>query len=175
MGNKHPLLAQIQRGESKTLELKAQLPQNDQLAKTLVAFANTSGGKLVIGVNDDLTLKKNHLRLAIEISGLQRTESYEIPMAAIREALLCPPRLQQFWQGYKSRHLRRPGQHHLTRCLAQRPHAGRPAPGPLGNSQPRGRPCIQGSRVCRAVGQWCGTHPADAQPARLVRHDTGAG
>ena len=57
MANKHPLLAQIQQGESKTLELKAQLPQNDQIAKTLIAFANTSGGKLVIGVNDDRTLK----------------------------------------------------------------------------------------------------------------------
>ena len=47
------LLAQIQQGESKTLELKAQLPQRDQIAKTVVAFANTSGGKLVIGVDDD--------------------------------------------------------------------------------------------------------------------------
>ena len=47
------LLAQIQQGESKTLELKAALPQRDQIAKTVVAFANTSGGKLVIGVDDD--------------------------------------------------------------------------------------------------------------------------
>lgn len=57
MANNHPLLTQIQQGESKILELKAQLPQNDQIAKTLIAFANTSGGKLVIGVNDDRTLK----------------------------------------------------------------------------------------------------------------------
>jgi ATP-dependent DNA helicase RecG len=47
------LLAQIQLGESKTLELKSDLPQYDQIAKTIVAFANTSGGKLLIGVDDD--------------------------------------------------------------------------------------------------------------------------
>jgi ATP-dependent DNA helicase RecG len=46
------LFDQIQHGESKTLELKLQLPQHESIAKTVVAFANTSGGKLVIGVND---------------------------------------------------------------------------------------------------------------------------
>jgi len=33
--------------------LKQQLPKHDQIAKTVVAFANTSGGKLIIGVNDE--------------------------------------------------------------------------------------------------------------------------
>ncbi|MGB3139066.1 MAG: ATP-binding protein, partial [Nodosilinea sp.] len=47
------LLNQIRQGEGKTLELKMQLPQRDQIAKTVVAFSNTSGGKLVIGVDDD--------------------------------------------------------------------------------------------------------------------------
>jgi len=47
------LIESIRQGESKTLELKAQLPQHEQIAKTAVAFANTSGGKLVIGVSDD--------------------------------------------------------------------------------------------------------------------------
>jgi ATP-dependent DNA helicase RecG len=47
------LLDQVRQGESKILELKVELPQNDQIAKTIVAFANTSGGKLVIGVSDD--------------------------------------------------------------------------------------------------------------------------
>jgi hypothetical protein len=35
------LLAQIQLGESKILELKSELPQHDQIAKTIVAFTNT--------------------------------------------------------------------------------------------------------------------------------------
>ena len=43
---------EIQQGETKILEFKQQLPKGDQLAKTLVAFANTAGGKLIVGVND---------------------------------------------------------------------------------------------------------------------------
>lgn len=42
----------IHQGENKTLELKETLPKNDSIAKTVVAFSNTSGGKLIIGVND---------------------------------------------------------------------------------------------------------------------------
>ncbi len=52
----NPLLDAIEQGESKTLELKAHLPQGEQLAKTLIAFANTSGGKLVVGVTDEREL-----------------------------------------------------------------------------------------------------------------------
>jgi len=47
------LLEQIQQGETKTLELKETLPTVADLAKTIIAFANTSGGKLIIGVNDN--------------------------------------------------------------------------------------------------------------------------
>ncbi len=46
------LAEQIQKGESKTLELKEALPKGEQIAKTVIAFSNTSGGKLIIGVND---------------------------------------------------------------------------------------------------------------------------
>ncbi|MCF8363474.1 MAG: ATP-binding protein [Prolixibacteraceae bacterium] len=46
------LAEQIQKGESKTLELKEALPKHDNIAKTVIAFSNTSGGKLIIGVND---------------------------------------------------------------------------------------------------------------------------
>ena len=52
MAIENRLVKEIIRGESKTLEFKEALPKGDQLAKTLVAFANTSGGKLIIGVND---------------------------------------------------------------------------------------------------------------------------
>ena len=52
MNANHPLLLEIQKGESTTLEFKKQLPKGQQVAKTLIAFANTSGGKLVIGVDD---------------------------------------------------------------------------------------------------------------------------
>jgi ATP-dependent DNA helicase RecG len=46
------LTEQVEKGESKTLELKKTLPKNENIAKTIIAFSNTSGGKLVIGVND---------------------------------------------------------------------------------------------------------------------------
>jgi len=39
--------------ESKTLEFKRDLSSPKPLLKTLVAFANTAGGKLIIGIDDD--------------------------------------------------------------------------------------------------------------------------
>ena len=56
MNAEHPLLREIQKGESKTLEFKQQLPKGQQIAKTLIAFANSSGGKLIVGVSDDRQL-----------------------------------------------------------------------------------------------------------------------
>ena len=47
----------IRAGESKVLEFKEILPQGDKIAKTVVAFSNTSGGQLIIGVGDDRTIK----------------------------------------------------------------------------------------------------------------------
>ena len=40
----------IRKGESKTLEFKEQIPSNLSIAKTVIAFSNTAGGKLIIGV-----------------------------------------------------------------------------------------------------------------------------
>jgi len=47
------LLGQIKLGESKILEFKEQLPSNDRITKTVIAFSNTAGGKLIIGINDN--------------------------------------------------------------------------------------------------------------------------
>jgi len=57
----------ISKGESKTLEFKEQLPTNNSIAKTVIAFANTSGGKLIIGVSDSR-----------EIVGIQEENIFEI-------------------------------------------------------------------------------------------------
>jgi ATP-dependent DNA helicase RecG len=46
------LLRLIKDGEGKTLELKERLPENESIARTVLAFSNTSGGRLVVGVND---------------------------------------------------------------------------------------------------------------------------
>jgi len=52
--NEDTLLNEIAHGESKKLECKASLPKDSKkYMKTIVAFANTAGGKLIIGVNDD--------------------------------------------------------------------------------------------------------------------------
>ncbi|MCM1214220.1 MAG: putative DNA binding domain-containing protein [Lachnospiraceae bacterium] len=48
-------LDEIKRGESKNVEFKVQLPDDSKkYMKTIIAYANTSGGKIMIGV-DDLT------------------------------------------------------------------------------------------------------------------------
>lgn len=39
--------------ESSLLEFKRDAPQNDQISKTIIGFANQNGGRLVIGVADD--------------------------------------------------------------------------------------------------------------------------
>ena len=41
-------------GESKNIEYKVTLPdKSEKYMKTIVAFANTQGGKLIVGVDDN--------------------------------------------------------------------------------------------------------------------------
>lgn len=43
----------ILKGESKNIEYKIVLPErSDKYLKSVVAFANTSGGKIIIGIDD---------------------------------------------------------------------------------------------------------------------------
>ncbi len=50
-------LEEIKNSESKNVEFKVQLPDDGKkYMKTIVAYANTSGGKIIIGV-DDITRK----------------------------------------------------------------------------------------------------------------------
>ncbi|MBA3953867.1 putative DNA binding domain-containing protein [Candidatus Dependentiae bacterium] len=42
--------------ESSTLEFKVTFPKNDQIIKTIIAFCNEKGGKLIVGVEDDGTI-----------------------------------------------------------------------------------------------------------------------
>jgi ATP-dependent DNA helicase RecG len=39
-------------GEGKMVEFKRELPSGEQIAKTVVAFSNTSGGRLFVGIDD---------------------------------------------------------------------------------------------------------------------------
>ncbi|MCX6583360.1 MAG: putative DNA binding domain-containing protein [Candidatus Aminicenantes bacterium] len=42
----------IKKGESKTIEFKETLSEGNNIAKTIIAFSNMAGGKIVIGVED---------------------------------------------------------------------------------------------------------------------------
>ena len=46
-----------QKHESSMLELKEQIPKNDQIIKTIIGFCNRHGGQLIIGIADDRTIK----------------------------------------------------------------------------------------------------------------------
>ena len=39
--------------ESSTLELKPEIPKNNQIIKTIIGFANQFGGRLIVGVADN--------------------------------------------------------------------------------------------------------------------------
>ena len=51
--NNHHLLNLIAQGESNRLDFKYHVNDSKKIAKTLVAFANTFGGKLLLGVKDN--------------------------------------------------------------------------------------------------------------------------
>ena len=44
--------ALIDAGEGKNLEFKQILPGSEKLAKSIIAFANMSGGKIIVGITD---------------------------------------------------------------------------------------------------------------------------
>lgn len=71
-------------GESKTLEFKSKLPdRSETYMKTIVAFANTSGGRLIIGIDDDKS-----------IVGINKDEVFEI-MDKVANAIsdACEPQI----------------------------------------------------------------------------------
>lgn len=51
------ILEEIKQGESKTLEFKEKLPNSQGIAKSIIAFSNTTGGKLIIGLDDKGSIK----------------------------------------------------------------------------------------------------------------------
>jgi predicted HTH transcriptional regulator len=75
----HPLRRMIAGGESDVLDFKKTITNLPKIAKTIVAFANTHGGRLLIGVNDNG-----------EITGISgEEERFMIEKAC---ALYCKPR-----------------------------------------------------------------------------------
>ena len=72
-------------GESKNIEYKVSVPdKSEKYMKTLIAFANTQGGKLIIGVDD-----KTH-----EVAGVHNSELFQM-MDSIANAVSdsCVPQI----------------------------------------------------------------------------------
>ncbi|MDJ1491730.1 ATP-binding protein [Cytophagaceae bacterium DM2B3-1] len=78
----------IGQGESSTLEFKSTIENPAKIAKTLVAFANTGGGILLIGVTDDK--KICGIKSEVEIIGLleEASDMYCHPPILIRYELI---------------------------------------------------------------------------------------
>ena len=51
------LKALVKKGEGYNLEFKLKTNHPDKIAKEIAAFANSGGGKLLLGISDDLVLK----------------------------------------------------------------------------------------------------------------------
>ena len=71
MMRKHPIEALIEQGEHQQLDFKFEVSDSKKIARSLSAFANTDGGRLLIGVKD------NGL-----ISGVRSEEEYYMIEAA---------------------------------------------------------------------------------------------
>ncbi|MDR1602371.1 MAG: ATP-binding protein [Tannerella sp.] len=73
MKRKHPIETLIAQGEHQQLDFKFEVNDCRKIARTLSAFANTDGGRLLIGVKDN-----GH------ITGVQGDEEYYMIEAAVR-------------------------------------------------------------------------------------------
>ncbi len=71
MKNRHPIELLIEEGEHQQLDFKFEVSDSKKIARTLSAFANTDGGRLLIGVKDN-----GH------ITGIQSDEEYYMIEAA---------------------------------------------------------------------------------------------
>lgn len=73
MKRKHPIEAWIEEGEHQQLDFKFEVSDSKKIARTLSAFANTDGGRLLIGVKDNGV-----------IAGVRSEEEYYMIEAASR-------------------------------------------------------------------------------------------
>jgi len=67
-------------GEGPALEFKQRVPRPARLAKEVVAFANTDGGRVLVGVNDDTT-----------VVGLRDAEEEEFALRHALDTFVDPP------------------------------------------------------------------------------------
>ena len=51
--NRKQLLKLIEEGENLKVEFKQRFSEHEKIAKEIIAFANTSGGVIIFGINDN--------------------------------------------------------------------------------------------------------------------------
>ena len=79
-------------GESKNVEYKVTLPdKSEKYMKTIVAFANTQGGKLIVGIDD-----KTHEIVGVENEILFQVMDGIANFNAAKEYGLLEPKFQEF-------------------------------------------------------------------------------
>ena len=86
MKKKHPIEALIEQGEHQQLDFKFEVSDSKKIARTLSAFANTDGGRLLIGVKDNGNIsgvRSEEEYYMIEAASKMYTRP-EVPFEAIR-------------------------------------------------------------------------------------------
>jgi len=111
--NRKELLAAIEEGETIHIEFKRHFSSHEKIAKELIAFANTSGGYLLMGVDDDKTLygvasEKEETELILEAAQqyceppvkltffYRQVEGKEIVIVKVDESADKPHRMQDY-------------------------------------------------------------------------------
>ena len=93
------LIELLERPEGKTLEFKRDLSSPDTALKAIVAFANTAGGTLLIGVED----KSRHVRGVSNPLNLEERVANLIsdgiaPRPSCRRSRFCPGGGRRSWR-----------------------------------------------------------------------------
>lgn len=75
-------LGEILQGESEKVEFKRQFPGTDKMAREIAALANTSGGVILIGVEDDGSVYgvKDPEELQLRVANLATSEKFRPPI-----------------------------------------------------------------------------------------------
>ena len=96
--NFHDVNAMIEEGEGFTLEFKRRISSAEKIARTLISFANTKGGTILFGVDDDGSIvgvesEKSEMEL-IETAGREYCDPQIVPLIDIvpfdgRDVIVC--------------------------------------------------------------------------------------
>lgn len=92
----YELREMVAEGESSTLEFKRKFTSYEKIAKEVIAFANTKGGVLLIGVDDDGTIKGIESEKSVESEILHTCGFYCEPPIEVEVEVLSHKRKDVF-------------------------------------------------------------------------------